>query len=234
MTIAQEKNPPVKLPNEPTITPQIVAEHGLAPDEYDRLLKIMGRTPTMVELGIFSANCDGGLTMSLAPERWKADWDDIVAMCRIADDAGLEFILPVAKWRGYQGKANIYGKSIQAQNLELDAKEFDILVHKAHSEIILVDLQIDGDGRPARLAAVRAERRPALAVGQEQQAGEGGTRSAPGAKQRRQRQDQPDGQCHQGKEHQRGGQCKAQSDRFVQQQYTKRHAKQRRQEREHR
>ncbi len=55
MTIAQEKNPPVKLPNEPTITPQVVAEHGLAPDEYERLLKIMGRSPTMVELGIFSA-----------------------------------------------------------------------------------------------------------------------------------------------------------------------------------
>ena len=55
MTIAVEKNPPVKLPNEPVITPQIVAEHGLAPDEYERLLKIMGRTPTMVELGIFSA-----------------------------------------------------------------------------------------------------------------------------------------------------------------------------------
>ena len=46
---------PVKLPNEPTITPQIVAEHGLAPDEYQRVLAIMGRTPTMVELGIFSA-----------------------------------------------------------------------------------------------------------------------------------------------------------------------------------
>ena len=43
MTIAAEKNPPVKLPNEPTITPQIVAEHGLAPDEYERLLKILGR-----------------------------------------------------------------------------------------------------------------------------------------------------------------------------------------------
>ena len=55
MTVAQEKNPPVKLPNEPAITPQIVAEHGLAPDEYERLLKIMGREPTMVELGIFSA-----------------------------------------------------------------------------------------------------------------------------------------------------------------------------------
>ncbi len=55
MTVAQEKNPPVKLPNEPAITPQVVAEHGLAPDEYQRLLKIMGRDPTMVELGIFSA-----------------------------------------------------------------------------------------------------------------------------------------------------------------------------------
>ncbi|MCC8432638.1 phosphoribosylformylglycinamidine synthase subunit PurL [Reyranella aquatilis] len=43
------------MPNEPAITPQIVAEHGLAPDEYERLLKIMGREPTMVELGIFSA-----------------------------------------------------------------------------------------------------------------------------------------------------------------------------------
>ena len=69
--------------------------------------------PNRFKLGIFSANCDGGLTMSLAPERWKADWDDIVAMCRIADEAGLEFILPVAKWRGYQGKANIYGRSFE-------------------------------------------------------------------------------------------------------------------------
>jgi alkanesulfonate monooxygenase SsuD/methylene tetrahydromethanopterin reductase-like flavin-dependent oxidoreductase (luciferase family) len=69
--------------------------------------------PNRFKLGIFSANCDGGLTMSLAPERWQANWDDIVAMTQIADEAGLEFILPVAKWRGYQGKANIYGKSFE-------------------------------------------------------------------------------------------------------------------------
>ena len=36
------------------ITPQIVAEHGLAPDEYDRILSALGRAPNMVELGIFS------------------------------------------------------------------------------------------------------------------------------------------------------------------------------------
>ena len=69
--------------------------------------------PNLFKLGIFSANCDGGLTMSLAPERWRANWDDIAAMTRIADDAGIEFILPVAKWRGYQGKANVYGKSFE-------------------------------------------------------------------------------------------------------------------------
>ena len=69
--------------------------------------------PNRFKLGVFSANCDGGLTMSLAPERWRADWDDIVAMTQIADEAGLEFILPVAKWRGFQGKANIYGRSFE-------------------------------------------------------------------------------------------------------------------------
>src|SRR6476661_2258259 len=36
------------------ITPEIVAEHGLAPDEYDRILKALGREPNLVELGIFS------------------------------------------------------------------------------------------------------------------------------------------------------------------------------------
>ena len=36
------------------ITPEIVAEHGLTTEEYDRVLRIMGREPNIVELGIFS------------------------------------------------------------------------------------------------------------------------------------------------------------------------------------
>lgn len=36
------------------ITPEIVAEHGLTPDEYQTLLGIMGRDPNINELGIFS------------------------------------------------------------------------------------------------------------------------------------------------------------------------------------
>jgi phosphoribosylformylglycinamidine synthase len=40
---------------EPAITPDLVAAHGIKPDEWDRLLGIMGRKPTFTELGIFSA-----------------------------------------------------------------------------------------------------------------------------------------------------------------------------------
>ncbi len=36
------------------ITPELVKEHGLSADEYTRVLKLMGREPTLVELGIFS------------------------------------------------------------------------------------------------------------------------------------------------------------------------------------
>ena len=41
--------------NEPFITPELIAQHGLKPDEYDRILKLIGRTPSFTELGIFSA-----------------------------------------------------------------------------------------------------------------------------------------------------------------------------------
>src|SRR3984957_14093629 len=41
--------------NEPAITPELIAEHGLKPDEYARLEKLIGRKPSFTELGIFSA-----------------------------------------------------------------------------------------------------------------------------------------------------------------------------------
>jgi phosphoribosylformylglycinamidine synthase len=36
------------------VTPELVAEHGLSPDEYRRLLAALGREPSLTELGIFS------------------------------------------------------------------------------------------------------------------------------------------------------------------------------------
>ncbi|MDU0341198.1 phosphoribosylformylglycinamidine synthase subunit PurL [Bosea rubneri] len=43
------------IPNDIKITPQLVAEHGLKPDEYQRFLHLIGREPTITELGIVSA-----------------------------------------------------------------------------------------------------------------------------------------------------------------------------------
>ena len=45
------------MPNsivDPTVTPELVAEHGLTPEEFERIKKILGREPNFTELGIFS------------------------------------------------------------------------------------------------------------------------------------------------------------------------------------
>src|SRR5437763_14453186 len=52
-------NPPT-LSREPAvssareITAEVVAQHGLTPDEYQKIIRILGREPSLTELGIFS------------------------------------------------------------------------------------------------------------------------------------------------------------------------------------
>src|SRR5450759_4015138 len=36
------------------ITPEVVAAHSITPDEYERVVSILGREPNIIELGIFS------------------------------------------------------------------------------------------------------------------------------------------------------------------------------------
>ncbi|MDX0500179.1 phosphoribosylformylglycinamidine synthase subunit PurL [Sinorhizobium medicae] len=43
------------ISNTRPITPDLIASHGLKPDEYERILNLIGRAPTFTELGIFSA-----------------------------------------------------------------------------------------------------------------------------------------------------------------------------------
>ena len=64
------------------------------------------RGPNRFKLGVFAANADGGLTLTRAPERWQARWPDIVRVARMADRAGLEFFLPIARWKGFGGVTN--------------------------------------------------------------------------------------------------------------------------------
>ncbi len=43
------------MTREPDVTQELAASHGLKPDEYQRILELLGRTPSFTELGIFSA-----------------------------------------------------------------------------------------------------------------------------------------------------------------------------------
>jgi alkanesulfonate monooxygenase SsuD/methylene tetrahydromethanopterin reductase-like flavin-dependent oxidoreductase (luciferase family) len=60
--------------------------------------------PATFKLGTFSTNADGGSALTKVPERWKASWDDVQEAAQIADRAGLDFILPIARWKGFGGE----------------------------------------------------------------------------------------------------------------------------------
>ena len=55
------------------------------------------------KLGLFAANADGGLTLTTVPERWPAAWPEIATLARLADQAGFDFFLPIARWKGFEG-----------------------------------------------------------------------------------------------------------------------------------
>lgn len=62
--------------------------------------------PNKFKLGLFAMNSDGGMTLTKVPERWPALWNEIVEVAQMADRAGIEFILPIARWKGFGGAMN--------------------------------------------------------------------------------------------------------------------------------
>lgn len=69
--------------------------------------------PNRLKLGVFSTNADGGLAITDVPERWTASWADNLTAAAIADRAGLEFLLPIARWRGFGGKNRVREHSFE-------------------------------------------------------------------------------------------------------------------------
>jgi dimethylsulfone monooxygenase len=65
------------------------------------------------KLGLFSINADGGSAFTKVPNRWRADWPDIERAVQTADAAGLEFVLPIARWKGYGGETNVRAASFE-------------------------------------------------------------------------------------------------------------------------
>lgn len=66
-----------------------------------------------LKLGIFAANCSGGQAVTKVPERWSASWDENLALAVMADEAGLDFMLPIARWLGYEGEGGFHDSSLE-------------------------------------------------------------------------------------------------------------------------
>ena len=66
-----------------------------------------------LKIGVFGANCSSGRTATTLAERWSASWPDCLALARLADDAGIDFILPIGRWKGYGGATDFHGTTLE-------------------------------------------------------------------------------------------------------------------------
>ena len=66
-----------------------------------------------LKLGLFGANCSSGRSATKVPERWSASWADCLAMARMADAAGFDFLLPIGRWKGYGGDTDLHGETLE-------------------------------------------------------------------------------------------------------------------------
>lgn len=106
------------------------------------------RNRNKFKLGTFSSNCSGGLAVTKAPERWVNSWENNVKLAQLVDDAGLEFMLPIARWIGYGGETNFHGSVLEtvtwATGLLALTKRINIFatVHTAFNHPVVVAKQI--------------------------------------------------------------------------------------------
>ena len=70
-------------------------------------------TDNALKIGLFGSNCSSGRAVTCVPERWTGNWQDNLALARMADEAGIEFMLPVGRWKGYGGDTDYMGTTLE-------------------------------------------------------------------------------------------------------------------------
>lgn len=66
-----------------------------------------------LKLGLFGANCSSGRAITRVPERWTGSWEDSLALAQAAEAAGIEFMLPIGRWKGYGGETDYQGTTLE-------------------------------------------------------------------------------------------------------------------------
>jgi alkanesulfonate monooxygenase SsuD/methylene tetrahydromethanopterin reductase-like flavin-dependent oxidoreductase (luciferase family) len=62
-----------------------------------------------IRLGMFGSNTSGGSGFTTVPERWSGDWASNLALAKLAESIGLDFMIPVARYKGYGGLSDYQG-----------------------------------------------------------------------------------------------------------------------------
>src|SRR5215468_11435137 len=66
-----------------------------------------------LKLGLFGANCSSGRAVTKVPERWSGTWPDNLRLACMADAAGIDFMLPIGRWKGYGGETDYQGATLE-------------------------------------------------------------------------------------------------------------------------
>jgi FMNH2-dependent dimethyl sulfone monooxygenase len=66
-----------------------------------------------LQLGLFGANCSSGRAVTLVPERWTGSWPDNKRLALLADEVGIDFLLPIGRWKGYGGDTDYQGETLE-------------------------------------------------------------------------------------------------------------------------
>lgn len=64
-------------------------------------------------LGTFASNCSGGMSVTKVPERWASTWDNNLKLAHLLDEAGFDFMLPIARWIGYGGETEFQNSVLE-------------------------------------------------------------------------------------------------------------------------
>ena len=123
-----------------------------------------------LKIGLFGANCSSGRAATKVPERWSASWADYLALARMADEAGIDFMLPIGRWKGYGGDTDYTATTLEtitwATGLLAATKRITVFgtVHAPLFHPIIAAKQMR-HRRPRRRGPLRAQHRRRLERG---------------------------------------------------------------------
>ena len=109
-------------------------------------------------IGLFAMNQASGYTVTKSSKRWNPSWENNVLLAEKADKLGIDFLLSIARWRGFGGETNPHGSNLEpftwAAGLLGATKNINIfstihlpLINPVYASKIMVTANHIGNGR---------------------------------------------------------------------------------------